>query len=63
MFDFIDLTEVTGGSQFCVKPMEIKALYATLIGTQVHYNGSVVVVKETIDEIKAMCKRVALSCT
>jgi len=57
MFDFIDMTEATTGFPIAVKPMEIKMLVASSIGTQVHAGGCAYFVKESIEEIKAMCKK------
>lgn len=57
MFDFIDLTDASCGLPLSVRPLEIRMLSATSIGTQVHVGNFMLTVKESIDEIKEICKK------
>lgn len=57
MLEFIDLTDATCNLPICVRPMEIRMLCATSIGTQVHVSNFMLTVRESIDEIKEMCKK------
>jgi hypothetical protein len=60
MFEFIDLTEATTGQALSIRAAEIKMLCSTPIGTQVSVGNYTMVVRDTVEEIKAKLKAVKL---